>query len=365
MKRRYKPGDWFRLPLDARTDALGLVSAVRGGRVAAVFFAVPRGAEADAAALRALDPREAAGRYVLSGEAFLGGAFVPVAQSLRLDPRFAPAAFPEDDVLGAQALRRRLLGARGGAPDAVTAVRAVRAGFDSRGLPEEGVLAVRVPFRGSEAFRLGAWLAGRPSLALRLHGAAVGPRDLHPFGAVRALEIAAERFEPSALAEAPAIAVLSVRTRSLAEPLGPALAALRALDELRLAGAAAVVDARLPPLRVLALEGGNPFGAGRLAAPGVLERLRLYDTALELDGLGNLVRLRTLELRRLPGFAEVAALRRLEGLEELRLIDLPHLNVADFEPLRDRCPPICTVDLGSRRKEREIYRLLGAGRPQR
>ncbi|MBV9269931.1 MAG: hypothetical protein JO165_02475, partial [Candidatus Eremiobacteraeota bacterium] len=55
---------------------------------------------------------------------------------------------------------------------------------------------------------------------------------------------------------------------------------------------------------------------------------------------------------------ELGVLRELPRLRSLRVRAMPHLNVRDFRVLAD-CTALraLSVDLGSRKKNREIYRI--------
>lgn len=96
-----------------------------------------------------------------------------------------------------------------------------------------------------------------------------------------------------------------------------------------------------------------------------LARLELRELALrELPDLSHNAALQSIALR---GVRQLRDLRRLAlapALHELRIENMPQLGVADFEPLAAAAHlHAVNVDVGSRQKEREIYRLLRAKAP--
>ena len=85
-------------------------------------------------------------------------------------------------------------------------------------------------------------------------------------------------------------------------------------------------------------------------------RLRRCDLA-SLDVLRGLP-VESLTIENLPAIADLDALRELPHLRALSVRGMPHLNVRDFRVLT-QCASlrVLSVDLGSRSKNREIYRM--------
>ncbi len=164
------------------------------------------------------------------------------------------------------------------------------------------------------------------------------------------------------------------------------LDALQMLERLELRGTRALLDPvlRLRSLHALRLENTAPVDFGALASAESLRELVLAHADYDLTGVQALPNVQTLALHALdaaalPGFAGLPKLERLHlhalrnlvdltpivqapALRELRLSAMPHLNVEHFAPLQ-ACAGLhdLHVEVGSRRKEREIYRLFDRG----
>jgi len=71
--------------------------------------------------------------------------------------------------------------------------------------------------------------------------------------------------------------------------------------------------------------------------------------------------LHSVELRNVTLLRDLAPLTYAPALSELRVEGLPQLQVADFQPLR-ACTTLrsLTVDVGSKTKSREVYKMLRA-----
>jgi hypothetical protein len=82
----------------------------------------------------------------------------------------------------------------------------------------------------------------------------------------------------------------------------------------------------------------------------------------ELPPLHRLVNVERLVLRELRNLKDLSPIARARSLRELEIAGMPHLNVGDFAPLAGRADlRDVSIDLASRRKEREIYRLMRIG----
>ena len=241
-------------------------------------------------------------------------------------------------------------------------IRNVHAPVDRGTLPKNGLIQFRAPLAEDARRLLAAHLAESPELRLRVYGAALSRDQLAPFACIRTLELHLQCFDPRILGAVPQLEALCVRARATDVPIDAGLALLPHLQRLELAGDAAAVTGPLPPLQTLALEGAPLLTAATLANPQALRVLRLHETPIEPALFTRLRALQRLELRRVRGFVDLRPLLALDRLEELRLVGMGHLNFADFRPLEGRMPAACSLDLESRGKEREVYRLLGAGR---
>lgn len=235
--------------------------------------------------------------------------------------------------------------------------------------------------------RLAEFFGEHPHVELRVHGLRHGldARSLAEFTSLRKLTLDVRALQhPQSLRALTQLRVL--RIGGVQIDLG-FLDALLELEAIELRGTRAslqpVLD--LPSLRTLVLENTRTLDLRALASAATLEDLVLAHGAYDARGVSALKRLRSLELRsleiaslpdlgalpdlhrlRLDALAsvtELGPLVRAQALRELRIAGMPQLNVADFRPLL-ACAALQDLDLeiGSRRKEREIYRLLGRAR---
>lgn len=256
-------------------------------------------------------------------------------------------------------------------------------------LAEGGRLQFSTPLRPAELAALAEFLRGHPHVTLRVHGFVREPfdaRTLRRFEGLRQLRLdAASVREFGALTALRDSLVELALSAAASQAAGRELGSLERLEVLELRGAMpasvdlaawqslrclTVVDApshdarfaaALGRLESLQLFGGSFADLAALAALESLERLSLrHLSALEhLPAMGGLKRLRTLQLAALPRVASLQEVTRAPALESLEISGMEHLNVGDLRILA-ACRQLCEarIDIGGRRKNREVYRLL-------
>jgi hypothetical protein len=183
-------------------------------------------------------------------------------------------------------------------------------------------------------------------------------------GSLRSLDlVAAGPFSAKLLRRFPALRSLGLRgaVRDL-----DALRALTVLERLAIADLPTQplgVLTNMPSLRELRLahlEGFEPreLAGGSLLALG-LRSLPLHS----LEWLATSPSLETLELDDLPLVTSVHPIAALAALRRLTIARMPQLSVRDCAPLNDLPALVAvTVDIGGRRKSREVYRALNLGK---
>jgi hypothetical protein len=227
-----------------------------------------------------------------------------------------------------------------------------------------------------------------PGVELRVHGMdEFDAASLERFDALHSLVLNVQRvLNPAALARLHSLRILHLGRTRECMPLS-ALASLPALHALELRGAHADIAGMhdFPHLRSLTLVDTPAFDAASMRSRETLRALALAHGAYELNSICALPALERLELRdmraaQLPDLSRAAHLRILHlravrelrdltpiaaapALRELRIEAMPQLHVSDFEPLR-ACASLAkiAVDLQSKAKSREVYRLLALGR---
>lgn len=427
MKRRYKAGDWLRVPLGGEHDALAILARACRSRLFGYFFAVPAGRTPTHDELRALSPADAVAAMLFGGSGIEHGRWQIIATSLAFDEHAWP--FPPFASRGAfartwtqvrydsqtlQILDRSPLSAQAAqslpdahfadAQDVETALRRmldgepapraysvcqVRSPIDASHLqPLEfgGTLQFSTPLSAADFEQLRGFIEAHPQVAVRVHGFRHGfdALALAPLEALRDLTLDVRRLQHApALAQLRALHTLRAGAAQIDLAFADALPALRSL-ELRGTRASLAPVERCALLRSLLLENTAAPDFASFASAPVLEQLTLAHGEYDVHALTALRNLRTLTLRSLD-VPQLPPLHRLERLERLNLCDLheitdlrplasaprlrelriegmPLLNVTDFEPLQ-ACAAlrVLEVDIGSRRKTREIYRLMKAG----
>jgi hypothetical protein len=283
-------------------------------------------------------------------------------------------------------LRRRIRGEH--APPAF-GVYELRSPLDAQallGIQDAARVQFSTPFSASDIAALAAFLRDRPHVELRVHGFRRGfdAALLEPCAALRSLTLDVRRLQHAHALQS-LTNLRALRIGALKTDL-TFLSALRDLERLELRGTRADLDPllQIPSLRHLVLENTAPVDLRMLAHRAGLTTLVLAHGAYDLEAVGALEALRALELHTLdapalPDFqtlpklerlhlhalsrvSDLRPLTRVRSLRELRIRAMPHLNVSDFVPLQ-ACAELreLHVDLGSRRKEREIHRLIMHG----
>lgn len=272
-------------------------------------------------------------------------------------------------------------------PEVPLSVYEVRAPVDAQSL---NILARggRVQFSemllGSDLDTLAAFIAAHPGVELRVHSIAnFDLRTLKRFGAVRSLVLdVPSAVNVEALAELHALESFKIGAMDTRTPL-EALTELPQLHRLELHGANAGVSIaeRVTRLDSLALYATPPVRLERMqsaprlrslvlshaaadvaavAAMPALERLSLRGISLaSLPDFSANANLDSIELREVAGLRDLSPLATAPKLRELRIEGMRHLQMRDFEPLT-RCANLLdvSIDIGSKSKTREIYRML-------
>lgn len=389
VKRRYKQGDWFAVPLGPRRAALGIVAFADRSRLFGYFFEAPNGA-ASADALRALDP----GRALLATH--FGGAPLEerrwpiVATSLAFEQTKWPYAPQREPYATAAQVEALLLGAldAAGRQDPFE-VRELRPPLEWAQLCDLGPgarIQLREPPSPADCALLATLLQSRGDLELRLHGSIDLASLAGVSGEVRTLTL--DAIDPCA--QPPLEAFEQLRALHVGRTSGDvdlrALTRLPHLRVLRLEGPHAQVGVlrELHALEELELSATRPFRIADLGSAPLLRRLVLRHSPYDLDGIGALERLQTLELRdlyleRLPDLSRNVHLRTVRlhgvrGLRDLRALKtaalesvsieaMPQIEIGDFAQLLPWEPlPAISIEIGSRSKSREIYRMLSGAR---
>lgn len=284
------------------------------------------------------------------------------------------------------ALRRILAGEATPRARSVCEVRSPIDPSRLQALAHGGTVQFSTQLRAADFARLGDFIAAHPHVAFRVHGFRHGfdALALAPLTALRDVTIDVHRLQHAhALAELRALRTLRIGAAQIDLAFLCALPDLRTLD-LRGTRASLAPVERCAVLQELLLENTPPPDFSSLASASALERLSLAHGDYDLQALPALRNLRTLTLRaldvrKLPPLQQLERLERLElcdlhaiadlrpiadapSLRELRIERMPQLNVNDFAPLQ-ACAGLRAfdVDVGSRRKTREIYRLMNRG----
>lgn len=107
MKRRYKAGDWFAVPLDVNAQALGIITHACRSRLFGYFFAAHAGRRYSHDDLKALRPEDACARMLFGGAPIEELRWPLVAASLHLnEARWALPVFGERGAFGRSWSRR-------------------------------------------------------------------------------------------------------------------------------------------------------------------------------------------------------------------------------------------------------------------
>lgn len=305
---------------------------------------------------------------------------VPIAAQTALalpDARFADALQAED------ALRRLLAGAAAPTAHSICEVRSPVDLARLHALRQGGAIQFSTPLSAADLHALQAFIEAYPQVRLRVHGFRRGfdARGIAGFSALRDLTLDVHQLQHApALSQLHSLHVLRMGAMQTELAFLDALPELHTL-ELRGTRANLAPLERCGTLRTLLLENTPPLDFSRFAGASTLQVLTLSHGQYDVGALASLAQLKRLELRaldvaHLPDLAlleqmeslvladlhhvsDLSAIARARSLRELRIAGMPHLNVGDFAALQG-CAALRDVhiELGSRRKEREIYRLL-------
>ncbi len=422
MKRRYKRGDWLRIPLGCEHDAISLITAACRSRLFGYFFAIPATFAPTHADLRPLRPSGAITALLFGGAAIEAAQWPIISTSLRFDPQAWPfpdfasrGAFGETwtqvryDPLTLQIVQRSAIDAKvasgmadarfsgtaeveailrgriaGLTPPAAQSICEIRSPLDQqclRMVERGGRIQFSTPLNASDLHRLAAFIRAHPNVALRVHGFPHGfdAALLAQMTAVRDLTLDAAALEhPQALGTLRALATLRIGALQARLEF---LDSLPALDTLELRSTRAPLEPlkRLRRMRNLVLDGTEPFDFSAFTGAGSLQTLTLAHGEYDLETLNacaelRALRLHALDVTQLPHLHELHHLQKLEldaltrvidlapiarsgSLREVSIRHMPQLHVCDFAALHRRAElRISELDIGSRSKQREVYR---------
>jgi hypothetical protein len=384
VKRPYREGDWFAVPLGDGRFAAGIVTHGTRNAVRGSFFGPAHDATPSLGDFSELLPHDA-----LFSERFWDRAIVEQRWPLighragfvrsHWPGGRSPAARPE-------LVERRLAALAGGEPfePPRSSVRAVRSPVEPgmlEALDGPAIVGWHEPLAPNDLARVKALAASNPRVTIRLHGAAVAQVDALTEWPLASVELESRRL-PNALATLPR--VLELVLDGVPAHLERTIAALPALQTLRIRARGERVDATALAtahgLEHLELRDAFVTHANRLAALASLRRVDIEDASL--DDAAHLLRmpLQALRLARIGSFKSLTALREHPTIRTLALDGL--LDIDDLGPLATiarlesldvrglwqfeisdlafvRSLPVLRrlhVDIGGRRKNAEIYR---------
>lgn len=354
MKRPYRVGDLFAVPMPDGAAASGVVLAMAGRAPLLAFL----DANAEPALVARVDDRALAVlRWPIVGR-----------RADRIDP-----AVTSDRIEAPEIVERQLQALRAGTrwrrPRVV--VRDLRTPFREEAfvdLPDDAWMQWREVLGEEDRQRVADWLAAHPHVGMRLYGMAAHC-DLAIFQSFPLLERAAVQIRDDALSgNTGAIAVFEPLTR---------------LRVLYLEGVpndlGAIRHTPIERVRVVGRADQTVFGRDLLDAEN-LESVELFGVRLEdAQALGQMPNLRALRLTRTSGIKSLAWLASsnvthliLEGLTHVDdLSPLAEMPILEHLTLRgmwqfgvdqydwiDRCARLrgLTIDAGGRRKTIEVYR---------
>jgi hypothetical protein len=428
VKRRYKIGDWFRVPLPGAHDAVGIITHACRSRLFGYFFSVAATHVPAFDEVKRWHASDAVACALFGGAGLEEARWSSIATSLAFDPTAWP--FPRfvsrgafgrtwsrityDPLTMSVVQRERVppsqvtdvpdarfmtpeelenfLQSRiaGETPDTPLVVCEVRSPIDFAGLDafllRGGRIQFSEPLDAADMQRLAKFVEAHPQCELRVHGLPTFDlRELRAFIHLRSLVLDVEPLQHSeelqklrnleslrvgvtyeamnfnALAQLPELHRLELRGRSADIN---AVSGLKKLDTLVLVDTPPMDFTRsqsAPRLRSLSVAHVQ-WPLHGLAALPLLERLTLKDLQLfALPDLSRNTSLHAVELRNITALADLTPLAAISSLRELRIEGMPQLNVSNFRPLV-ACPALQTirVDVGSKTKSREIYRLFAA-----
>lgn len=424
MKRRYKAGDWLRIPLTAEVDVLAIITHGVRARLFGYFFPVPSGSRPTHDDLLRLRARDALMCALFGGAALDEARWTPVAVSLHVRPEQWP--FPDFALRGAfgrtwqrvtydpctMTIRSSQTVAASDARDLPDARFATPSEIEHRLRGRLGLASNAPPFAVYEiapGFDPAALSIVAPCGRLQMRSElpqrdrAIVAEFINRNPGVELRVCAPSRFDLTMLSNFTMLRRLILDTPHIDSPhvFGSlfdlqhlrvwascdrtAIGMLPALRSLELLGTPQAGDAieRCAYLQSIAFIGGAPQRFDRLAAAAGIRELSIRH-ANGVPDLRPLTALRSLELRdvrlqalpdlgcnplldriileRVGPIRDLEALAAMPALRELSVRSMPQLDVTNFLPLsHNTLLRHVEVDLGSRRKNREVYRLLRPG----
>ena len=360
MKRPYRLGDWFAIPLGDGRYGVGIVARGTRKAIAGYVFAQPWSGLPSIEALASLDPAQASWSGAFSDRAIveerwpvIGGSASFALSNWALEAHY-------ERVLSPLALER--LVAAGVLPTRQRIVRDLCAEVTRATLASiapNAQIQWRAPLSPSSLEAIAGWVGIHPRASVRVYGDALAQLGaLAQWPGLRTLRLGAgalmERFPRFE-------AVRNVALEGL--PANADFArAFPHVRALRLAAGASVIDVHalsgLRKLRVLDCNGGTIETLGPLASFPNLEAVRLSRTR----GWWDLAPLRATRLRALCieqhiDLADLRPLADMNELEQLELRGLWQFNVGELGWLRSVTTlRRVTIDIGGRRKNVELYR---------
>ncbi len=360
MKRPYRPGDWFAIPLGDGRYAAGIVARGTRKAIAGYVFGESFEGVPSLHGLAELDASRAIWSGSFSDRAMvedrwpvLGGRASFVSSEWPLETKYP-------SVLSPLVLER--LVATGALPKHRRVVRDLHAAVDAAALarfPDDAQLQWRSPPPSQSLDAVAAWIATRPRASIRLYGQALASlAEFARMPHVRTL-IVGKGDLPATLP------VFSHVRRLELEQMLPTARLARAFPHaiaLRVAAGDSVIDMApleaLDGLRVLDCSGGIVEGLASLARMPHLEALRLSRTRgwESVDAFAQ-TSIRALSLEHNVRLTNLTPLARMAELEQLELRGLWQFNVEDMRWLA-ACRRLrrTSIDIGGRRKNVEIYR---------
>ena len=363
MKRPYRLGDWFAIPLGDGRYAPGIVArgtrkAIAGFAFGTIFAGVP--APADLASLR-YDRAVWHGSF--SDRAIVEDRWPVIGASATFTPALWPLQPSYERVVSPLALER--LVATGTLPVLRRTVRDLRGHIDASELASLSIdaqLQWRTPLGRRSLDAIARWLEACPGASIRLYGDALEQLPhLADWAALRTLRLGAGAW-PAALPTLRAVRSIAVEQMPATGRLARAFPNVRTL---RIAAGNAPVDLRaldtLTELRVLDCTGGLVEHFASIADMKALRALRFSRTRgwCSLEPLAGTA-IRALCLEQQVHLSDLEPLARMQHLEQLELRGLWQFNVDEMGWLT-ACDALrrATIDIGGRRKNVEVYRHGG------
>ena len=302
------------------------------------------------------------------------------AQSLP-DARFTTAPEVED------VLRRRVAGDAAPRAQSVYELRSPLDESHLRTLQDGATIQFSTHLDERDLQALGTFLDDHPGVRVRVHGFRRGfdAKELGELRALNDLTLDVHRLQHAkALRELQSLRALRIGAMQIDLTFLPELPALTSLQLHGTRAATLEPVERCASLETVFLENTPPIDFGAMSSAPVLRVLTLAHGAYDFESLAALSKLRRLELRaldvaQLPALdaltnldvlvlrelhavTDLSPIMRARSLRDLVIAGMPQLNVEDFQPLA-ACAGLQNVhiDIGSRRKEREIYRLMRFG----